>query len=1175
MKKLFLIVVLSYSIICNSQTYPRSLVRPTIGEFMGVDVRDDVVSNIIKLNKIPNIRFFHYWSDDVNIPPTRQAVNFDEKTSLMKYKYNTTFNGNIGAYEYDNYFSTRIMPVMTAISPWMRGYSQVKFKDKNNNDSIASDFDNRLYQQKPLPLKYPYVFDGVKDTTKIVQIGNNTYNDKYGKTPWDYYMLSANEQKNPNNYISIAKRLSMFVERYGNVPFNATCHEYYKNSYDIAERKKQDFYTGRNNAQYVECYNETDKTWLDIDPNRLGTDSSWFQMSAPQLGAMLSACYDGHSNSPFFKVNDTCNSTKINRKYLGIKNIDPRSQLVFPGVAEFRGAYVKNVINWAIANRNSSTINAENRVPFDVINFHHYSTNVSRGSNLRSEVNDLQFSNYFGPFGISPDKDDISGDIKYCLAQMTDNLTSPYLANKPVWITEFGWDSKKEIDDESFVGVRCKDCTIKERRIRQGQWLIRGFLHIANTNQIDRAYMYEAADDKLIGTYGSCGLFTENYATKKESYYYYMTLLNVLKSYYHDYTNAKLNIANLTETNNYKRLNTDIDQSPLKFTLNTGNLIQDSIYCFKFKNSANKVVYAIWSGTSDSLKTQSRSGTINLPIHFPKTISGISIITPSILDEDGIKSRFNTFTTAFMPLQRIGKDSVIDHQLLTLNNLSISETPIFIMMDDTASDKSRPSNISDLTYSSACCGTVKLKWTLPTTNKPDHYQIYYTLLKDTVNNTDLSKLKLADDNVLGSSNSYYVSGLDKNLMYRFWVIPFNSAGDPVSADFADYRYIDILQINNCTSCISTPSSIVYNNPNNITTNPSKIFNVYKTGCDSLFTLDDSLCKYAGWDDWNTTNNPQFIVDFGKDVIIPAMYINNNNGTGRIKFEYFNCQCDDWQDLTTVITKYAACTSSDIGWKSYPNFSLIPIRKLRITKLDASINPKRINFCTENALCAPKIKGESPKSLNFDYIGTDNVNISFTTATITDSLGIAYKNIKDYDAKISSQWEGDSLINPIAIPISTKDFAARNEITISYLTPNTTYKLSLKAKVKCVDEIPIEIANDRNVIQPLVGIFTTQSIVVDNNIVARKAAPAGTVPMVQPKMFIYPNPTQNEVNISLPFVGYNMIELLDISGKLIFTYYQNPASKNLNIDTQELTTGVYILRAQGINVPILNSKMMKE
>jgi hypothetical protein len=62
---------------------------------------------------------------------------------------------------------------------------------------------------------------------------------------------------------------------------------------------------------------------------------------------------------------------------------------------------------------------------------------------------------------------------------------------------------------------------------------------------------------------------------------------------------------------------------------------------------------------------------------------------------------------------------------------------------------------------------------------------------------------------------------------------------------------------------------------------------------------------------------------------------------------------------------------------------------------------------------------------------------------------------------------------------------------------------------------------------------------------------------------------------LPFLGYNMLELFDISGKLITTYYHDPSNKNLNIETQGIPSGVYFLRAQGNNVPTLNSKMVKE
>jgi Secretion system C-terminal sorting domain len=1195
MKKMtLLILALIYNINLKAQKdYYRTVpVRTTMDNIMGLNVKQESVPAVFSsdaLNNIKNIRKFQDWSDDVGDAATSLAKNFTEMTGdVMKYKFNTTLNGNINGYRSDQYYqklSGRAVPVLNAISPWMRGYTGY-----TGNQNI--------YLQKPINTINGYSYDYTGQDPDI-----------------NLYMPSIADQKDPKSYINIAKRMTITTERYGSTILDDNCHPYYFNSYKN-ELKPGD--RGLNFIKYYECYNETDKFWLG-DQTKLGTEQSWYQIAPNQLGAMLSASYDGHGQSTNFKVigNPSCE-----RQYLGIKNVDFNAKLVFPGVAEFRGQYINDVIKWCVNNRTAgqygfnknslviATPTPNPVIPFDVINFHHYSTKRGAGNGFRNDVNylDARGTTYSGEGGISPEEDELQGDFDTCVNKVMvsgiDDTLLSKLADKEVWLSEFGWDTGDLMDpndpihspeDANKIAIQCPSCTENERIIRQGQWLQREYLMIANTNQIDKAHMYEAADGDTKARYFSAGIFKSNYNDRKASYYFYTTLQNVLTGYWHDAVNANLNNNKystvvtdpndpnyatqkkaLETYNSYKKLNADVDEDLLTIT---PNLQKENIYCYKFKNKDGKLIYAVWYGTSNNTK-----GTISLPLHLSAQVVAASKITTVVPNENGEKTNINPSYIVNTSAPTHGSGT---HPLVTFTNLEISETPIFILVGDATAPPTRPSNIIDLKAVNTCCRTVKLTWNSVPLNPPCSFNIYYTpkSVYDNLTDIDLTKLTLYKTNIHGASTSAFIAGLDPNIEYTFIVLPFNCDGYPYyAADFGGYAHINIKPSNCGTgNCITTPNNNYI--PRGDVSDLFKVTN----GCSDIYDNSDfynTLCKEPGWNTWDPDNKPSYIVDFGKNVKVPVMYYFNSSGSGQIMVEYMGCSCPDgtsdnkWRSFTTFVTKghyNDSCIHGTNGWESISDFITFSIRKLRFTKMTEDAKPQRIYFCTEDAECI-SIGGKviQTSGLRVKTVGDTYANLNFNTVAYSSGENLSLE--KSYKIALSSQWIGDSLVNPINIDYLSNSNNAINEVMITNILPTTTYKVKISLGIVEPYELYCAAILDRKYdFQPLIGTFTTTGSIENgnNNAKQRKIETPGNVPMVQPEIFIYPNPTHSEINISLPYVGYTKLELYNINGKLMHTYTQDPVSRFAKLETSNWGSGMYILRAYGLNIPILNSKVVKE
>jgi len=283
--------------------------------------------------------------------------------------------------------------------------------------------------------------------------GQNKWNPSYASGFWDFDAwytglknnappilvspviqnnLTGNEYKpvasgasttDPNAYAAHASHLYQYAARYGSVSVpDATLK--------LADDQPRQ--TGLNLIQYYEDWNEPDKWWA----------GSSADFSPEEYAAMASADYDGHCQ----KMGGT----------FGVKNADPDARLVMGGIATGLDLYyLQGIQSWADAHRNGS-------LPFDVINFHHYSTT--------------------GKKGISPEADDLKEELHKIVA-----WRDAHAPNLEIWYSEFGWDTHP---DSPQAAQEIQPFTIYQV---QGQWIVRAYL-AALAAGIDRAFQFDIRD---------------------------------------------------------------------------------------------------------------------------------------------------------------------------------------------------------------------------------------------------------------------------------------------------------------------------------------------------------------------------------------------------------------------------------------------------------------------------------------------------------------------------------------------------------------------------------------------------------------------------------------------------------------------------------------------------------
>lgn len=244
-----------------------------------------------------------------------------------------------------------------------------------------------------------------------------------------------------------------------------------------------------------------------------------------EIAAMASAVYDGHNG--------------IMGKAFGVRQADPSMKVVLPGLNDLTPSYPKAIKFWSDYFRKGS-------FPADVISFHHFCITSSKTGDYNESC------------GISPEAD----NLKSKLLELV-NWNDQNLPDKEIWLSEFGWDSKKG-SPYSAMGHKNWENDDDTEEL-QGIWLVRALL-IGAASGLDRMQIYKLKDENEDGPLSTCGLIDRKGQPKK-SWYYVSTLYYALHGLY--------------------------------FTGEKPSGVAD-VWIYEFSAPySGKTVYAIWSPTSD------------------------------------------------------------------------------------------------------------------------------------------------------------------------------------------------------------------------------------------------------------------------------------------------------------------------------------------------------------------------------------------------------------------------------------------------------------------------------------------------------------------------------------------------------------------------------------------------
>ncbi|HET6559165.1 MAG TPA: T9SS type A sorting domain-containing protein, partial [Prolixibacteraceae bacterium] len=224
--------------------------------------------------------------------------------------------------------------------------------------------------------------------------------------------------------------------------------------------------SGLNYIKYYEDDNEPDYTWYS---------PRW---TAENYAKYCNAVHDGFGVTP-----------DAEHPLLGIKSVDPDAKHVMAGMASTDTIYVNKVLKAS-----------NGRVPFDVLNVHCYTTDMSNAYSPEHERYGYEYvyRNYF-------------------------KWKNRVLPDLPVWITEFGWDTYLAPDNRhSYTYAPAP---------QQANYILRAYMILMKMG-FEKAFLFmdTDTDSKGLTQYATSGLLSDK-ATKyikKPSYYYLATMQHVL-----------------------------------------------------------------------------------------------------------------------------------------------------------------------------------------------------------------------------------------------------------------------------------------------------------------------------------------------------------------------------------------------------------------------------------------------------------------------------------------------------------------------------------------------------------------------------------------------------------------------------------------------------------------------
>ncbi|OJV37017.1 MAG: hypothetical protein BGO29_02610 [Bacteroidales bacterium 36-12] len=418
---------------------------------------------------------------------------------------------------------------------------------------------------------------------------------------------------NPLNYRTLSKTCNHLMGVYGDTPVNPVNLDLYP--------VEESTVNGLGYMDAIEHINEPDATWLGW---------MWY-MQPEECAAQLSAIYDGHCGE---LVDEDGNKQKY-----GVKNINPNSLVLLPGMAGLHTAYIRMMYLWAKKNRK------DGKFPCDVLNFHSYFSNIgNQGGDATIPVQ----------YAITCEeslKNEVGGEFLV----MAD-YRNRYLPDKEIWITEFGYgecggantQSKYQCYTQAGRSIGSWIIPDRHRSDVKGAWTIRAVLTMMRVG-FDMCHYYSTEmeapyfDNGQWGAGAGYEMFHWNDCKDTTP----GAKAAAIKAYEHSYPRGGfaltglfgplLNCGAFPISRAYWWIATF--RNRLKGYVYTGNKYIDSderimVYCFR-KPNENKGAYVVYLNDSQN------TGVPNVEIPLPSsvtTVKKVTVFVPELVSPEALPS---------------------------------------------------------------------------------------------------------------------------------------------------------------------------------------------------------------------------------------------------------------------------------------------------------------------------------------------------------------------------------------------------------------------------------------------------------------------------------------------------------------------------------------------------------
>lgn len=1014
---------------------------------------------------------------------------------------------------------------------------------------------------------------------------------------------AADIHADPNNWKALAIRASLFAARFG-----ASSTAGFPTGFDqiAAQYIAAPDHTGlaRGTVKYIEVFNETDAAWVNngvdnIDLSITGaamennpTHYTKYYFRPDQYAAMLSAAYDGNIDNDTYDILNA-NNQKVGR--WGIHNLSPNTKVVLAGTADMRYDYLHFMrTKW-------DEIRGEGNYPFDIVNYHFYSTTAHPAIDNNSTGNPETTWNAFyrgrtffadSGQGAFPESDNIKlrERINKLLSDRNKNdLYSGYsnlFPNKPTWITEFGYDSKgaSAIRVEPFCGF--------DAQTVQGQWITRYIMEASAAKSaegglvVDKVFMYELNDDPDVGDglFGNSGLLKKDGAPKK-SWYHLRTLKSVLDATRFTKTNSDYGVAFLK----------DMTIMPVD---------DPRLYTYQFSaTNISRPTIAAWvpkGKNDDCTKIQYQGSILLSKSTFGTTKPTIQAIEVVENDEDGRRTKIDPSLISDISLTPPTGGSAIQYWRINGirpgdTKVTLTETPLYLRINQPLSESDRvPQPVENLAATCLGCNVAQLTWTIPTSGGYNYYSIYYQTIMagGPVPAFDPQVATLVTDRLPGATTNAIIPDLDINATYVFWVVPYVQTRNGGASSFFTYSPVDMsapiagrhfvmASGLTCSSCAipfdESQITITQNpwiDPNNPPTDPPFSQTAF---LNALFPADPAtICS-------DLINGPtlppaafgisvsdgktlQFIVDFDGPKFIDALYMYYVSGAGRITIEYqYDC-CAHWVQLTEFDIKDLTQGLNNFWYRVInTGFNRTRVEKLRFTIVglpETGIQLQRIYLCTRTA--PEECEGDSFRATPQDELVTPATDLEIKNVDTHSAIigwnaarhfvdNVEADPIHRYTLRygIATDALGD-IVQPITRDYYGDDWGGDNEVPLTPLVPNTTYYVDIFPDPKvypCLSARPA-------------ARLSFKTLPTDENGSERSA----TVPITEPEVKLSPNPASDMLQVQMLPDTYTQYRILHVNGVLVREGALHSKGSIHEIGLKNLPNGMYVLTLIGPFVP---------